>query len=126
PQLLPYTDLKPEFRLVVSGDVESGEGEELIDALKNCAIDWEDGETLFTAYVEVSQSDNGLNVSCSVDGSKVKSSFTVNRGDAENGGKMLAYHLFGINKQTLGEPEEELIEVEATDKTNADSLRNVK
>ncbi len=126
PQLLPYTDLKPEFRLVVSGDVESGEGEELIDALKNCAIDWEDGETLFTAYVEVSQTDNGLNVNCSVDGSKVKSSFKVNPGDAENGGKKLAYRLFGINKQTLGEPEEELIEVETTDKANADSLRNAK
>jgi hypothetical protein len=125
PQLLPYTDLEPEFKIELSGDVESGDGKDFADALKNCAISQSDDATL-VANVDVTQSSLGLTVNINVQNTTVKSSFVVNPGDGENGGKLAAYRLFGIQKKTIGEPEEELIDVESTDKANADSLKTVK
>ncbi|MCU0433809.1 MAG: hypothetical protein MUC87_10180 [Bacteroidia bacterium] len=125
PQLLPYTDLEPEFKIEFIGDVESGDGEDLADALNNCTIS-QSNDAQLVAYVEVNKSSSGLTVNVRVQNTNVRSSFTVAPGEGETGGKLAAYRLFGIEKKTIGEPEEELIEVETTDKANADSLRKVK
>ncbi|MCA6364426.1 MAG: hypothetical protein IM638_15420 [Bacteroidetes bacterium] len=125
PQLLPYTELEPEFRLIISGDVDSGDGEDFADALANCAINQNEDATL-VANVDVTRTASGLSVTIRVQNTSIQSNFMVNPGDGENGGKQAAYRLFGIQKKTLGEPEEALIEVESTDKANADSLKKAK
>lgn len=123
PQLLPYSDLEMRMRKQVTGATDTDQGEDLIEALDDCNIDWTDDINAPLASIRLEKLEGGLNVSYTVSSIGIENAFHVNQDEEDDGGKLLAYRLFNISKKQLGEPEKELKTiVRKTKQASMDSL----
>ncbi|HRI79135.1 MAG TPA: hypothetical protein PLR06_06310 [Cyclobacteriaceae bacterium] len=106
PQLVPFSGLEMKFNLIVSGDVSSDQAEDVLGAMKNCNLDFTNNEAdVPTANLRFSETKDALLIDYSVtSGIEVRQRgiLRVAKGDSE-GGKLLAYRLFGINKEKVSE-----------------------
>jgi tetratricopeptide (TPR) repeat protein len=105
PQLLPFTNLKMKFNLKTTGN--SQRADDILDDLKDCHIGDSDAKEIPTAFLTFNDSRGGVDVTYSVQAfsGKVLADGTLHiaKDELKEGGKILAYRLFKINKQKLGE-----------------------
>jgi len=111
PQLVPFSDLKMNFHLELTGNTQSERASDIISELKNCSIDFTSSSNVPVASLQFSETPDAVTINYSVsssDGNRVllQGSLQINKGEEENAGKALGYSLFGINKKKIGEKPE--------------------
>lgn len=105
PQLMPFTNFTMRFRLEVQGQLNE-EQEEIIDQLKNTRIDFTDDENAPAVTLSFTQRASALDINYSVQmqGEQMQhGTFSVEKTEMPDAGKLIAYHLFGIQKTKIGE-----------------------
>ncbi|MBI1769950.1 MAG: hypothetical protein HYR67_16410 [Bacteroidetes bacterium] len=123
PQLIPFTDLTMQFRLETQGQL-SDEQEEIIEQLKKTRIDFTNDENAPAVTLSFTKRADAMDISYNVQmlGEEVQhGTFRVERSDFSDAGKLIAYHLFGIQKTKIGEhppavPQQEKKEEKKTEK----------
>ena len=111
PQLLPFSDLTMRFRLESDGQPSSVDARKILDGLKNCNIDFDGGDEAPGVSLQFLETGETMVVNFTVsapDKNRVltQGSLRIAKDQIEDAGKLLAYRLFGINKQTIGEKPE--------------------
>ncbi len=110
PQLVPFSGLSMKFNLELDGEIKSVLAQDVIDGLKDCSIDFTQGDkNAPTAILQFSETKDAILINYSVQtGNEIRQrgSLRIGKDDSENGGKLLAYRLFGISKETIGEKPE--------------------
>ncbi len=108
PQLVPFSGLTMRFKLEANPATEAQE--EIIDGLKNCAIDFvndADGPLVTVSFTESNDAVNVQYTVLTVSSDIITSgAFRVPKNEIGDGGKLLAYRLFKINKEKIGEKPE--------------------
>lgn len=110
PQLVPFSDLTMKFRLETSGDTDSDAASEILDDLKDCNLDFTSSPEAPTASLHFANTSDGVQVSYTV---QTFAGRMINEGilrltadQIGDGGRILGYKLFGINKEKIGEKPE--------------------
>ncbi len=110
PQLVPFSGLSMKFNLELDGETKSELAQDVLDDLKDCSIDFTQGDkNAPTVNLQFSETRDAILINYSVQtGKEIRQhgSLRIGKGDSENGGKLLAYRLFGINKEKVGEKPE--------------------
>ncbi len=106
PQLMPFTDLTMTFQLEVNGQSQSESAEQILKELKQSEIDLEGNDT--APRVSLSFSENATSVvityAVEVNGQQTQQGLLeVSKEQLAGAGKILAYRLFGIQKEILKE-----------------------
>ncbi|GHN01613.1 hypothetical protein WSM22_31020 [Cytophagales bacterium WSM2-2] len=105
PQLMPFTDLTMQFNLDIVGQLND-EQNRIIKQLKRTRIDFTDNESVPVVTLSFGQKNESIdiNYTVSIRGEQVQhGTFTVDPTSKEDAGKLIAYHLFGIQKTKIGE-----------------------
>jgi tetratricopeptide (TPR) repeat protein len=105
PQLMPFSDLTMQFRLEIQGQLND-EQTKIINQLKKTRIDFTSDET--APVVTLSFIPGGeaidINYSVHVQGDQVQhGTVRIEKTELSDAGKLIAYHLFGIQKTKIGE-----------------------
>lgn len=114
PQLVPFSDLQMKFNLEVEPST-SELSEDIIDEMKNCDISFAGGQNVPTVHLGFSEVKDALLINYSVSSGNqiwVKGSLRVPVTDSRDAGRLLAYRLFNINKEKVGEKTEVVKPVE--------------
>jgi tetratricopeptide (TPR) repeat protein len=108
PSLVPFSGLTMRFRL--DAQAESDAQKDILDGLKDCSIDFVSDSNAPLVTVSFSESNDAVNVRYSVlTGNSdiiTNGAFRVPKSEIDGGGKLLAYRLFKINKEKIGEKPE--------------------
>ncbi len=105
PQLMPFTDLTMKFRLETQGQLNE-EQEKIISQLKKIRIDFSDDENAPAVTLSFTSRADVIDISYNVqiDGESVHhGTIRVEKNEINDAGKLIAYHLFGIQKTKIGE-----------------------
>jgi Tfp pilus assembly protein PilF len=104
PQLLPFSELTMQFQLQTQG--HDAAEEKIIDQLKNTRIDFTNDENAPTVHLSFARKGEAMDISYSVQqlGNQLRQgTFRVEKADLSDAGKLIAYHLFGVEKTKIGE-----------------------
>jgi hypothetical protein len=105
PQLLPFSDLTMQFRLETQGQL-TDEQEDIVNQLKKTKIDFTNDENAPVASLSFTNQKDAVDINYSVQfrGEIVQhGTFRVEKTEMSDAGKLIAYHLFGIQKTKIGE-----------------------
>jgi hypothetical protein len=104
PQLLPFTDLTMSFRLNVQSNA-SEEQAEILQELRTSRIDFIEKQSAPMVTVSFTKRGESFDVNYSVQAGAqlVKGSFRVDPNEITGAGKILAYRLFNVQKNKIGE-----------------------
>ena len=105
-QIVPFSGLTMKFNLAVSGDVASDQAQEVLDGLEDCKIDFTDGDAdVPSVSLRFAETKDAVLVHYTVVlNGDIRQRGTLRVGNEDSdGGKLLAYRLFGINKEKVGE-----------------------
>ena len=104
PQLIPFTDLTMSFRLNVEGKPTEAD-EELLDEFRASRIHFVDGQApmVTLSFTSIKQATN-INYTVQIGDDIYQTGILrVEENEREGAGKLLAYRLFGIQKNGIGE-----------------------
>ncbi len=101
PQLIPFSDLTMSFRVHVQGQPTEVE-QEIIDELKTSRIDFTEDQNAPLVTIFFTKRGESLDINYSV-ASGTQGTFRVEPNELSGTGKILAYHLFNVQKQKIGE-----------------------
>ncbi len=105
PQLLPFTDLTMEFNLIEPQNI-SGAPLDILNDLKNTNLDFTTDANVPTIALSFKTKGELVEINYEVkadDTTKQQGVLTLEPTDLKMGGQLLAYRLFGINKNKIGE-----------------------
>lgn len=105
PQLLPFSNLTMRFQLQTQGSLSDGD-ESIVNQLKNTRIDFTSGDQAPVVTLSFADKKYAIDINYSVQmlGEQVQhGTFRVEKSDLKEAGKLIAYHLFGIQKTKIGE-----------------------
>jgi tetratricopeptide (TPR) repeat protein len=104
PQLLPFTDLTMQFQLNAKANSEIEN--DILDELRNTDIDFTNDQTVPLVNLSFTQQGEALDVNYQVQSSGEvlqQGVFRIESTERANAGKLLAYRLFKIQKNKIGE-----------------------
>lgn len=105
PQLVPFSDLKMAFRLKTEGQLADAE-QKIVAALQHTSIDFITDKTAPIVDLSFSTKGEAIDVTYTVYTERQvlhKGSLRIEPNDRETAGKLIAYHLFEIQKTKIGE-----------------------
>ena len=101
PQLIPFSDLTMSFRLQMQGQPTETQ-QEIINELKTCRIGFTEDQNAPLVSISFTKRGEALDINYSV-ASGTQGSFRIEPNELVGAGKILAYHLFNVQKQKIGE-----------------------
>jgi len=105
PQLMPFTDLTMQFRLQTQGQLNADQ-EKIISQLKKTHIDFLGDSNAPEVVLSFTQRGEAVDINYSVQqsGNQLQhGTVRIEKTELEDAGKLVAYHLFGIQKTKIGE-----------------------
>jgi hypothetical protein len=120
PQLVPFSKLTMPFQLQPSGQTEGAMAKDILADLEKCKIDFTTDSDAPKVLLHFSEVKNALDINYVIYGvntSKViaQGTLRVNKDDAADGGKLLAWHLFNVQKKKV-EDKPEVKEIKSVPK----------
>jgi tetratricopeptide (TPR) repeat protein len=105
PQLIPFSELTMNFKLEVDGTLTK-EQESMVNQLKKTRIDFSNDADAPVVKLSFTSRKDATDVIYSVtsNGDELQhGTFRIEKTDEADAGKLIAYHLFGIQKTKIGE-----------------------